>query len=109
MFTKHRVAIPFLLILFFTSALYAALLNTLSLDFARELTENGKTEQIASTLYYDIKAARVVIEVTKPIKQIMVVKDKVLEMYYPVEKQAFRFISEGRAPPPFIESIIQST
>ena len=98
-----------LIILLFTNALYAAPLKTLSLDFTRELTENGKTEHIAGTLHYDVKAARVVVEVTKPVKQIMVVKDNVLEIYYPVEKQAFRFISEGRVPLPFVESIIQST
>jgi hypothetical protein len=39
----------------------------------------------------------------------MVVKNNVLEIYYPVEKQAFRFTSEGRVPLPFVESIIQST
>ncbi|RKU19757.1 hypothetical protein C6503_07540, partial [Candidatus Poribacteria bacterium] len=31
------------------------------------------------------------------------------EIYYPVEKQAFRFISKGRVPLPFVESIIQTT
>ncbi len=98
-----------LLILFFTQALDAAPLKTLSLDFTRELTEKDKTEHIAGTLHYDVKAARVVVEVAKPVKQIMVVKGKVLEIYYPVEKQAFRFISEGRVPLPFVESIIQTT
>ena len=93
----------------FRNALYAAPLKTLSLDFTRELTENGKTEHIAGTLHYDVKAARVVVEVAQPLKQIMVVKDKALEIYYPVEKQAFRFISKGRIPLPFVESIIQST
>ena len=89
--------------------LYAAPLKTLSLDFTRELTENNKTEHIAGTLHYDVKAARVVVEVTQPLKQIMVVKEKTLEIYYPIEKQAFRFISKGRIPLPFVESIIQST
>ena len=84
------------LIFLLVDVLYAAPLKTLSLEFTRELTENGKTEHIAGTLHYDVKAARVVVEVTKPVKQIMVVKDNVLEIYYPVEKQAFRFISEGR-------------
>ena len=87
----------------------APLLKTLSLDFKRELTENGKTEHIVGTLHYDVKTAKVVVEVTEPLKQIMVAKDKVLEIYYPEEKQAFRFISEGRIPLPFVESIIQST
>ncbi len=98
-----------LLIFLLVDVLYAAPLKTLSLDFRRELTEKDKTEHIAGTLHYDVKAARVVVEVTEPVKQIMVVKDKVLEIYYPVEQQAFRFISEGRVPLPFIQSIIQST
>ena len=89
--------------------LHAVPLKTLSLDFTRELTEGEKTEHIVGTLHYDAKAARVVVEVTEPLKQIMVVKDKVLEIYYPVEKQAFRFISEGWIPLPFVESIVQST
>ena len=101
--------IAFLFIIFFVNVLCAASLKTLSLDFKRELTENGTTERIAGTLHYDLKSSRVVVEVTKPIKQIMIVKDKVLEIYYPEQKQAFRFISEGRIPLPFVESIIQST
>lgn len=104
-----QFAITLLFILLLTHMLYAAPLKTLSLEFTRELTENSKTEHIAGTLHYDVKAARVVVEVIEPLKQIMIVKDKVLEIYYPEQKQAFRFISEGRIPLPFVESIIQST
>lgn len=89
--------------------LHASPLKTLSLNFTRELTENNKTEHITGTLHYDVKSARVVVEVTEPLKQIMIAKNNVLEIYYPVEKQAFRFTSEGRIPLPFVESIIQST
>lgn len=109
MFKNSLFFIILSLIFFFVEVLSAAQLKTLSLAFTRELTENGKTENIAGTLHYDVKAARVVVEVAKPVKQIMVVKDNVLELYYPVEKQAFRFISEGRVPLPFVESIIQTT
>lgn len=105
----NRTYVIFLLIFFISNGLCAAPLKTLSLEFTRELTENGKTEHIAGTLHYDVKAARVVVEVTEPLKQIMVVKDKVLEIYYPEQEQAFRFISDGRIPLPFVESIIQST
>ena len=87
----------------------AAPLKTLSLDFTRELTENGKTEHIAGTLHYDAEPARVVVQVKEPLSQIMLVKDKVLEIYYPVKNQAFRFIAEGQIPLPFVESIIKST
>ena len=99
----------FLFILFYVGVLHAAPLKTLSLDFTRELTENDKTEHIAGTLHYNVKEARVVIEVVEPLKQIMIIEDNALEIYYPIEKQAFRFISEGRIPLPFVESIIQST
>ncbi len=102
------------LIIFFCAflignVLYASPLKTLSLDFTRELTEDNKTESIAGTLHYDVQAARVVVEVIQPLEQIMIVKENVLEIYYPVEKQAFRFTSDGRVPLPFVESIIQST
>ncbi|RKU16864.1 hypothetical protein C6500_16705 [Candidatus Poribacteria bacterium] len=109
MLKNLRFSITLLSILLFTNLLYSTPLKTLSLDFTRELAENKKTEHIAGTLHYDAKASRVVVEVREPIKQIMVVKDKALEIYYPVEKQAFRFISQGRIPLPFVESIVQST
>lgn len=99
----------FLFSFLLTLPLQAAPLKTLSLDFTRELTEKGKTEHITGTLHYDVKALRIVVQVTKPIQQIMVVKENVLEIYYPIEKQAFRFTAKGRIPFPFIESIIQST
>ena len=101
--------ITFSLIVLLSNALDAAPLKTLSLEFTRELTENGRTEHIAGTLHYDVKAARVVVEVTEPLKQIMIAKGNILEIYYPEQKQAFRFISEGQIPLPLIETIIQST
>ena len=101
--------ITLLLILFLTHGLHAAPLKNLSLDFTRELAENDKTECIVGTLHYDIKTMRVAVEVTQPLKQIMVAKDNILEIYYPVEKQAFRFISEGPVPLPLVESILQAT
>ena len=104
-----HISIVFLFILLCVGVLHAAPLKTLSLDFTRELTENDKTEHIAGTLHYNVKEARVVIEVVEPLRQIMIIEDNALEIYYPIEKQAFRFISEGRIPLPFVESIIQST
>ena len=89
--------------------LQASPLKTLSFDFKRELTEKGKTGTMAGMLHYEVQGARVVVEITQPLKQIMIVKNKVLEIYYPVEKQAFRFTSEERIPLPFVETIIQST
>ena len=101
--------ITFLLILFLTHALHAAPLKNLSLNFTRELTENEKTERIVGILHYDVAEWRVTVEVTQPVEQIMIAKDNILEIYYPVEKQAFRFISKGPVPLPLVESILQAT
>ena len=109
MFKYFQYLIALSILFFLIHTLHAAPLKTLTLDFTRELTENNKTEQISGTLHYDVQTARVVVEIDKPIKQIMLVKDKILEIYYPVEKQAFRFISQGRIPLPFVESILQTT
>lgn len=109
MANHKRLLILFLYLFVLIPTVIAEQLSSLSLEFTREVTEQNKTEHLAGTLHYDVKAARVVVEVTKPIQQIMIVKDRVLEIYYPVEKQAFRFIADGRIPLPFIESIIQST
>lgn len=109
MANHRRLLILFLYLFVLIPTVIADQLASLSLEFTREVTEQNKTEHLAGILHYDVKAARVVVEVTKPIQQIMIVKDRVLEIYYPVEKQAFRFIADGRIPLPFIESIIQST
>ena len=71
--------------------LYAAPLKTLSLGFTRELTENDKTEHIAGTLHYNVPIARVVVEVTQPLKQIMIVKDNVLGNLLSCRKTGFPF------------------
>ncbi len=107
---KHRrLLILFLYLFVLIPTVIADQLASLSLEFTREVTEQKKTEHLAGILHYDVKAARVIVEVTEPIQQIMIVKDRVLEIYYPVEGLAFRFIAEGRIPLPFIESIRQST
>lgn len=106
---SYEITFPLILTFVLCTALHSAPSKFLSLDFTRELTENDKTERTRGTLHYDVKASRVVVEVIEPLKQIMVVKDNILEIYYPVERQAFRFIFEARVPLPFVESIIQST
>ena len=104
-----QYSITLLLIFLIVHVLHAAPLKTLSLDFTREFTENDKTETTVGTLHYDAEAARVIVEVAEPLEQIMIVKDKVVEIYYPIENKAFRFIFAGQIPLPFVESIIQST
>ena len=106
---KFLSTITLLIVFFLADVVHATPLKTLSLNFTRELTENDKTEHIIGTLHYDVRTSRVVVEINQPLQQVMVVKDNILEIYYPIDKQAFRFISQGRVPLPFVESIIHST
>lgn len=107
--TFFQVAIHVIFLILLNLTLHAAQLKTLSMDFTREITENGETEKSEGTLHYNAVDLRVVVEVKEPIKQIMITKDKILEIYYPNQKKAFRFISDGQIPLPLIESILQAT
>ena len=109
MLKKAQLLSTLFLIFSLIQSLYAAPLKTLSIDFTREITENGTKERVEGTLHYDVQKLRVVIHVKKPLIQIMVAKENKLEIYYPDQKQAFRFISEGPVPLPLVETIIQST
>ena len=109
MFPNRQFSITLLLTTVFVHVLCAAPLKILSIDFTREGMENDKTEHTAGTLHYDAAESRVVVEVEAPVKQIMAVKDKMLEIYYPVENRAFRFITKTRVPLPCVESFLQST
>lgn len=109
MLRTYQILTTVLLIFSLNQLNHAAPLKTLSIDFTRKITENGKNEQIEGTLHYDVEKLRVVIDVKKPVKQIMVAKENKLEIYYPKQKQGFRFISDGPVPLPLVETIIQST
>ena len=82
---------------------------SVSLILRSTIIENDKTEHTTGTLHYDAVESRVVVEVKAPLKQILVVKDKVLEIYYPLDNRAFRFIAKTRVPLPLVESFLQST
>jgi outer membrane lipoprotein-sorting protein len=48
----------------------------------------------------------VVVEVDTPLEQVMAITDKVMLIYYPNAKKAFRIKSKNPVPPPFIQTIL---
>jgi outer membrane lipoprotein-sorting protein len=83
----------------------AEMLNTFSAQVERTLVEHNKEEIVKGIIYYQAPN-NVVVEVHTPLEQIMAITDKVMLIYYPNAKKAFRIKSKNPIPPPFIQTII---
>ena len=77
----------------------------MSLQFQREVTDKDSAETLKGTVYYQ-PLHKAFIEILEPISQLMVIDGKVMTIYYPVEKKAFRFHGQGPIPMPFIQNIL---
>ena len=83
-------------------------LDTLSLGFERKVVQGDYVEIIKGIAYYQAPH-KVFIKVEDPIKQIMIVDDDVMTIYYPVEKKAFRIKARGPISMPFVQTILSVT
>jgi outer membrane lipoprotein-sorting protein len=81
--------------------------DTLSLKFERKAVQGSSTEVAKGIAYYQ-SPQRVFIEVRDPIRQIMIIDGKVMLIYYPVEKRAFRIKAKHPIPMPFIQAILSA-
>jgi hypothetical protein len=94
-----------ILVISLAGTVYGQNLETLSVDFTKKtVTANGE-ELIRGTLYF--KAPEdVTIKVNSPVLQWNIFEGKDFLIYYPQERQAFRFISRNRLMIPFAQSFI---
>ncbi len=90
---KDLLIFATIILLFLTISMYAGPIQTLMINFERELVEIDNREEASGTIYY-LSPAKLSVIVEKPIKQWMVFGEKKLEIYYPDEQKAFRFTSE---------------
>jgi outer membrane lipoprotein-sorting protein len=81
--------------------------DTISLKFERKTVQNNTTETVKGIAYYKAPH-RVYIEVQQPLKQIMIVEEDALTIYYPAENKAFHIKSKGPIPMPFIQAILSA-
>lgn len=88
-------------------ALVCGMPDTLSLKFERKVVQGSSTEVAKGIAYYQ-SPQRVFIEVRDPIRQIMVINGKVMLIYYPVEKKAFRIKAKCSIPMPFIQTVLSA-
>jgi len=80
-------------------------LSTFTANFEREVVERGSTETTSGRVYYQAPS-KVTVEVNNPIKQMIVVDGKVMNIYYPQEEKVFRIKSKIDSPLPLVQGIL---
>lgn len=79
--------------------------NTLSLRFEREFGDGHSKELVKGAMYFQAPE-KVVLTVSEPVNQVMVVTPNAMTIYYPDEKKGFHITSKNPIPPPFIQGIL---
>lgn len=79
--------------------------STLSVEFRREYTGHGREEVTIGSIYLKTEGT-VIIRVTSPVNQWMVIDKNKMLIYYPDEKQAFQIKSENPFSLPFLQSFL---
>lgn len=98
---------PGVVLIFLSLAVSAAssqTIKSLSLDFARTVQQNGRSEATGGRIYYD--GQKITLEVREPLQQWMILQGNEILLYYPVEKRAIRLKSENPAALPFFHAFI---
>lgn len=85
------------------NSVYGQIGRTMAVEYTRAITEGRTAEVVKGKLFYQ-EPKRIVIKVTDPINQWMVLEDNKMLIYYPNEQKAFRFSSK----PPFSLPIFQA-
>ena len=85
--------------------LFPQTLKTLAIEFRHEYSEGGSIEAVKGTVYY-LAPTKVILKVTSPINQWMVLKGKEMTIYYPDENMGFYIVSQSPISLPFFEAFI---
>ncbi len=80
-------------------------IQSLIIDFKRELIEPNNRELTSGTIYY-LSPHTITVIVKTPIHQWMIFGEKKLEIYYPDNEKAFRFKSDIPFQLPFFQSFL---
>jgi outer membrane lipoprotein-sorting protein len=102
---KWFFPLSFGILLLLTTSIHAEAMQTLIIDFDRQLVEIDNREQASGTIYY-LPPHKLTVVVDEPIHQWMLFGKKRLEIYYPDEQKAFRFNSAYPFQLSFFEAFI---
>jgi len=103
-FSVCRTIFPFLLINFNT-IVYSQSLQTLQIQFKRYYKERNSEETVEGTIYFK-SPGKVTVVVNEPIQQWMLFKKNGMDIYYPIERKAFRFITQNPVLLPFFQAFL---
>ncbi len=88
-----------------SNLVYGQTMSNVSVEFTRTVTRNTTQEVVKGSIYYQSPGKTVII-VHDPISQWMVFQPDGLLIYYPNERQAFRFRSKSPFALPFFEAFV---
>lgn len=97
------ISIFFLILL--PNIIFSQTFQTLQVTFERCTKVENKKETIKGNIYYQ-GLNRVVLKVTEPVLQWMILEGNTMLIYYPNERKAFRFISKNPFSLPFFQAFI---
>ncbi len=90
---------------FCSVSIHAQIVKSISVGFTRTIIKNEHKEVVKGNIYYqNLSSERVVLRVTEPISQWMVLEGKTMLIYYPNEQKAFQFSSENPFSLPFFQT-----
>jgi outer membrane lipoprotein-sorting protein len=82
-------------------------IHTLTAFFSRSYTTQHQKEYTEGYIYLD-NSGRMILRVTRPLEQWMMINNKTMQLYYPQSKQAFKIQYSSIFSLPFIQSFIST-
>jgi len=81
---------------------------TLSVEFKREIKMSNLEEIVEGKLYYQNNPYLTILEIQKPINQIIIVKDSQTLIYYPNENKSIKIKTQNPLTLYFLQSLIEN-
>lgn len=95
-----------LLMVALSDVVVADQLRTFQASFVRDYVAGKRKEQSSGNIYFDSAAQKLVLEVTAPVHQWLILHGNEILLYYPEARQAFRLSSRSDAAMPFFQVIL---
>ena len=80
-------------------------IKTVQIQFSREVQREKHTDNSEGFIYY--QDDKITVQITKPLKQWMILESGVMLIYYPVEQEALRFKNTLQSTLPFLDFFIR--
>lgn len=97
--------VNFLLVIL-VSVGFSQKIEIIDVQFTRTITENANKDIVKGNIYFQSQDNKVILKITEPLIQWMVIEGNAMLIYYPVEQKAFRFTSKNPLSLPFFEAFL---